>query len=73
MESREMGQMWATHYQKRHINPDSRHICKLICSLVRAEATIQLGRSFNAALAEVLDKAGIPIEQFDACESEGQD
>ena len=69
MKTTELGQMWAKHYHKRHLNPDSRNICKSICSLVRAEATIQVG-NLKAALAGILDKADIPTEQFDACEAE---
>jgi hypothetical protein len=68
MEPTEMGQMWAKHYHKRHINPDSRNICNLICSLVRAEAILKIGN--REAVIAILDKTGMPLEQFDACEAE---
>jgi hypothetical protein len=66
---REMGQMWDRNYHQRHINLDSLHICKLICSLVRAEAALKIG-NLRGKLAEILDEAGIPIAQFDECEAE---
>ena len=64
-----MGQIWAKHYSKHHSNPDSHHICMLICCLVRAEATMGFGM-LAAKIARILGEAGIPIEQFDECEAE---
>ena len=69
MEPRDMGQIWAKHYYKCRSNPDSRQICRLICSLVRAEASLKIGNLW-ARLAGILDEASIPIEQFDECEAD---
>lgn len=64
-----MGEIWAVHYCKHRSNLDSRRIGRLICSLVRAEASLKIG-NFRARLAGVLDEASIPIEQFDECEAD---
>ena len=40
----------------------------LICYLIQAEASLKFGNR-KAIIASILDEAGIPIEQFDECET----
>ncbi len=73
MELREMGLMWTKHYLKHRSHPDSHQICRVICSLVRAEARLEIGGgNLTMRLAKVLGAAGIPMEQFDECEAEAK-
>lgn len=68
MEAKEMGRIWSMHYPKHHSKPDSHQICTLICSLIRAEASMNLVNC-KAIIAGMLAEAGIPIDEFEDCES----
>ena len=71
MEPEKIGQIWAAHYSDRGSDPGSGQICSLICLMLRQRAVLEIeAGNFAVRLARALAAAGIPIEQFDACEAE---